>query len=114
MADFHNDLKGLQGGQNVVGTGLTEVDDFYHLNAAKYASVQSLTSGEFSASLGVSSIVVVAGCLSSSKIFLMPQDSSSAGLATAIGYSISAGVGSFTATHGSAVSTAGKFSYLFI
>ena len=118
MSFGHNSLKNLQGGTSSK-TPSTYVNEFYHLTAAELAAAQTLgttgvKSGEFSVSLGVSSIVENAACLAASKIFLMPQDSAAAGLATAIGYSVAAGVGSFTATHGSAVSTAGKFSYLFV
>jgi len=110
MSFGHNALKNLQGGTSSK-TPSTYVNEFYHLTAAELARVPVV--GEFSVSLGVSSIVTAA-TTATSKIFLMPQDSAAAGLATAIGYSVAAGVGSFTATHGSAEATAGKFSYLFV
>ena len=117
MADFHNDLKGLQGGQNVVGTGQTEVDDFYHLNEAKYTSVQGMTSGVFNLSLGITSIVVNANIVGTSRVFLQPTTAVGGALVagtTGVGVYVAAGTGSFTATHGSATSSAIPFNWFAI
>jgi hypothetical protein len=98
----HNILRGLQGGF----TKREHNDDTYNLY------YHAALIGQFNVTLGVSSIVEHPAITATSNIFLMPTDSAAAGLATAIGYSVAAGVGSFTATHGSAIATAGVFNYL--
>ena len=103
-ADYHNDLLNIQGGKNTGGTGVVDITNFYHFTGY----------GEFNVSLGVSSVVEDAALDADSVILLTPKNSEAAGLATAIGFCVEAGVGSFTATHGSAEATAGKFSYLFV
>jgi hypothetical protein len=103
MSFSHNDLKNIQGGKDTGGTGVVDITNFYHFSGG----------GEFNVTLGVSSIVEDPALTVDSLVFLMPKNSDAAALASAIGFSVEAGLGSFTATHGSAEATAGKFNYLF-
>jgi len=98
----HNSLNFKQGGFYKREHNDDTYNEFLHLSLVN----------QFTVTLGVSSIVTHPAISATSKVFLMPANSAAAGLATAIGYRVEAGTGSFTATHGSAEAATGLFNYI--
>jgi len=118
MTINHNDLHDMQGGQHVRTANEDTVNDYFHLTSAEHTACQTLgggiATGRFNVTLGVTSIVENAACADTSNVFLMADSPDGAGLATAIDFNVAPGTGFFTATHGSAEATGGRFMYLIV
>ena len=114
----HNFLAGKQGGQSTREHNDDILNEYFHLTDAQMTAVETLGTGmfvgTFSVTLGVESVVEIAGLTANHKVFLMPNDVGAAALATAVGYRAMCDAGSFTAIHGSAISTASQFNYLAV